>query len=92
MIAERRCSVVVKGRPSTCAWAPVAHFSKTKKSSVKGATRIELATAGSAILCSTAELHALAGHCAASARISLQAKFSFDWSGVRTHASEEKRT
>ena len=69
MIAERRAPVVGRGIPLAGAWARPKTRGQTKIIS-QGATRVELATAGSAILCSTAELHALAGLCAASARIS----------------------
>ena len=60
MIAGRRRRVVGWPLPPARAWARGSRAQEKKKVYHEGATRIELATAGSAILCSTAELHTLA--------------------------------
>ena len=115
MIALRFVRVVGQPPSALGAWAHVtvrACSSKKKKnlknefSPPQGATRVELATAGSAILCSTAELHTRRwGRVPVSKKKNLWSRArrdgkekknkkaeQTDWSGVRTHASEEKRT
>ena len=58
MIAPRRLAAVGLAAPKLRAWARGAMRGTCKKKvTLQGATRIELATAGSAILCSTSELH-----------------------------------
>ena len=57
MIALRRAAAVGVAAPGLRAWARGAGAPYVKKKVPQGATRVELATAGSAILCSATELH-----------------------------------
>ena len=59
MIALRRAAAVGVAAPGLRAWArgAGAPYVQKKKKVPQGATRVELATAGSAILCSATELH-----------------------------------
>ena len=100
MTALRRAAAVGVAAPGLGAWARGAGglLQKKNKKVPQGATRVELATAGSAILCSATELHTRCrGRGAAREKSNARAGarvfwFCHDWSGVRTHASEEKRT